>query len=563
MDYSIDKLREKLKHVDGERLYKRCLSIYNEKFLNVPIEALTYSKFKLIYQTGNRSLYQEEYLLRRERLALLQILSIYDVQYVEEMENVIAAICDEFTWIWPAHCLSDKENGEFDYSIIDLYSAQAALYLSETLYLFDEYLTKDIKYRIKKSIKEKVLDCFESRTFWWERKFGTNWTGVCGAGVGIAYLYAYPERFVLVKDRIFALMEDYMRGIHEDGLCEEGPAYWAYGFGFLCLFVDIYKQKFNEIPEFLDSEKIKKTINYYHHSVLGGKYIQIGDQTSRDVKDYTMYELFIKKVFPETFLLPEYDFVANCPIDSKPLLTRILDSVGRYEADEKRNQSNAEFSTYYRSPQIFLFSNKNYAFSVKGGHNHEMHNHNDIGAFTVLRNGKKIISDYGAGEYNWAYFEDPEIRYSEKTFTCGSCSHSVPIIDGLYQKFGGEYKAEYIQSDDKSITFDIAKAYGLNDESMIVKYTCDEESLTIAYKFQGNSRQLTFRFLSDFEPTLINDKVYIEGVCFMCNKQCDIKTKKWDFKGYDGKDASAYTIDFIFDKYELLETQFVLSIEKD
>lgn len=562
MDYQISELKKKFDLSDGKRLYERCLNIYKEKFLDKPIETLSYSKFKLIYKTGNRSLYQEEYILRRERLAILQILSIYDIQYVEELENTLAAICDEFTWIWPAHCLKDKETGEFDYSIVDLYSAQAALWLSETLFLFNEYLSTDIKNRIKKSIKEKVLDNFENRTFWWETKYGTNWTSVCGAGVGIAYLYAFPERFALVKDRIFALMEDYMRGIHNDGLCEEGPAYWAYGFGFLCIFADAYKQRFNEIPEFLQSDKVLKTLHYYQHSVLGGKYIQIGDQTSEDVKDYTVFELIIKKLFPEQFLLPEYDFVLNYPIDSKPLITRVLDSVGRYDSEERRKNLNAEFSTYYKDSQVFLFSNTNYAFSVKGGHNHEMHNHNDVGAFTVLRNGKKIISDYGSGEYNWAYFEDPQSRYSEKTFTCGSCSHSVPIIDGMYQKFGCEYKAEYIASNDKSITFDIAKAYGLNDESILVKYTCNENDLGIDYKYQGENRQLTFRFLSEYFPTIRDGKVYIEDTCLACNKECLIEMRKWDFKGYGGEEVSAYTIDFIFEKFELLEAQFVLTIEK-
>jgi hypothetical protein len=38
--------------------------------------------------------------------------------------------------------------------------------------------------------------------------------------------------------------------------------------------------------------------------------------------------------------------------------------------------------------------------------------------------------------------------------------------------------------------------------------------------------------------------------------------RKWDFKGYGGEEVSAYTIDFIFEKFELLEAQFVLTIEK-
>jgi hypothetical protein len=45
-------------------------------------------------------------------------------------------------------------------------------------------------------------------------------------------------------------------------------------------------------------------------------------------------------------------------------------------------------------------------------------------------------------------------------------------------------------------------------------------------------------------------------------KDCLIETRKWDFKGYGEEEVSAYTIDFVFEKFELLETQFVLTIEK-
>ena len=84
----------------------------------------------------------------------------------------------------------------------------------------------------------------------------------------------------------------------------------------------------------------------------------------------------------------------------------------------------------------------------------------------------------------------------------------------------------------------------------------------IDYKYQGENRQLTFRFLSEYLPVVKDGKVYIEDTCLACNKDCLIETRKWDFKGYGGEEVSAYTIDFIFEKFELLEAQFVLTIEK-
>ena len=36
---------------------------------------------------------------------------------------------------------------------------------------------------------------------------------------------------------------------------------------------------------------------------------------------------------------------------------------------------------------------------MKGGHNDESHNHNDVGSFVVYHNGKPILVDPGVGEY--------------------------------------------------------------------------------------------------------------------------------------------------------------------
>ena len=39
---------------------------------------------------------------------LLQVLAIYDDKYIEPLEDIVSAICDEITWSIPAHCL-DRE----------------------------------------------------------------------------------------------------------------------------------------------------------------------------------------------------------------------------------------------------------------------------------------------------------------------------------------------------------------------------------------------------------------------------------------------------------------------
>ncbi len=60
------------------------------------------------------------------------MLAIADDKYIEPLEEIIAAICDEFTWVVPAH----------KHSEIDLFSAETA---SHTLTAFSKEIYRDIK----------------------------------------------------------------------------------------------------------------------------------------------------------------------------------------------------------------------------------------------------------------------------------------------------------------------------------------------------------------------------------------------------------------------------------
>ena len=71
---------------------------------------------------------------------------------------------------------------------------------------------------------------------------------------------------------------------------------------------------------------------------------------------------------------------------------------------------------------------KKYAFTVKCGTNYEMHNHNDVGVFQIVRNGKRLIADLGAGEYTKGYFRDPEERFGEKYLCAVLCRTAFPLL---------------------------------------------------------------------------------------------------------------------------------------
>lgn len=86
--------------------------------------------------------------------------------------------------------------------------------------------------------------------------------------------------------------------------------------------------------------------------------------------------------------------------------------------------------------------------------------------FVYLCEGEYILADLGAGEYTKAYFDDR--RYTN--LCCSSRGHNVPIIDGMEQQAGAEYKASYFMADGRGKTvICIEKAYELDENERIVR----------------------------------------------------------------------------------------------
>ena len=93
--------------------------------------------------------------------------------------------------------------------------------------------------------------------------------------------------------------------------------------------------------------------------------------------------------------------------------------------------------------------------AVKGGHNGESHNHNDVGEFLVYADGEPLLIDPGVGEYTAKTFSAE--RYS--IWTMQSQYHNLPQINGFDQHDGQQYAARVIDCKGQRLTLDLAAAY--------------------------------------------------------------------------------------------------------
>lgn len=99
--YNYERLKQITLTEKGQEYVKYLQEYYQTNYADKPILALKYSYAKLYHIDGDRVKFQDMYFDRRKRLMILQVLSIADDSYIADLEDIIAAICDEFTWVVP------------------------------------------------------------------------------------------------------------------------------------------------------------------------------------------------------------------------------------------------------------------------------------------------------------------------------------------------------------------------------------------------------------------------------------------------------------------------------
>ena len=195
-----------------EPLRKRLWDAYNKFCRDVEFPYFTFSDEMHFFRTGIRVDFENLCFLRRKQMSIYAMMSVIypeETSYLEKLQDIIWNICNEHSWVIPAHRHADwmnKRNG------IDLFAAETALYLAEIKQMLIERLDPIIVEKITMELKWRILDSFENETFWFEG-LRSNWASVCGCGVGLTFMYESPERFNRIKERIDRCMDHYLEGI--------------------------------------------------------------------------------------------------------------------------------------------------------------------------------------------------------------------------------------------------------------------------------------------------------------------------------------------------------------
>lgn len=473
---------------------------------NKRFEAMTYSEFKLFWTTGDRDVYQGQYFSRRTALEVtLPLALIYpeENKYLEKIMDWVYIICDEYTWCLPAH------QGELDTLNevrIDLFASECAFNLAVIYTLLHDRLDPLIRARIEYEISRRVIEPFlATKNYGWWELGRMNWTSVCIGSTACAAMLMRPELVTdAVIERFNKSMMTYLSGFENDGVCLEGCGYWSYGFGYYTQYADmVYRFTDGRVDLLHCDPKIVAIATFPQKMFLTGS-AGVSFADGGRTMSYTTGILHrLKTEFPDDVLIYSPVYSRNTEGCGR-LPVRMFSAAWMVEDYYNNPADNASFESFFEDAQWYVKRTEAYGFAAKAGNNEEFHNHNDVGSFIFAKAGRQLLCDLGSGKYTRQYFER-ETRYS--IIECSSLGHSVPVINGEGQKFGGQYRATSVESGEGVFSMDIAGAYGIESlKSLRRRFELTEDTVTLTdeidYRTEGS---VTERLVSVVKPEIVRD----------------------------------------------------------
>ncbi len=523
--------------------YKTTIIKEANKYLAMDMPVLNASVFMEFYRTGNRTNYQDIYNLRRYALNLSVLAELFENKgrYIDFMIDLIWMICEETTWIIPAH----NSVGSYKHSslplpdlerpIIDLMAADTGASIAMALYffknIFDE-ITPQISRRAKNELDRRIIRAYRDHTdYWWMGFMGdrteqlNNWNPWINSNVLLTLLLTEKSTHEIyyILHKIAQSLDEYINDYPEDGGCDEGPGYWGRAGASLFECLEILHEYTNGAVDIFQNPKINNMCRFIHRAhIAGSYYVNFADAGPKAVNNPALIFRFGKFIGDKNSMA--FGAQQQKSIDSS---TIVLGRLGLNRpirelaiADEINN-----FETpYIPEKSIFLkdievtFLRADTAigelfFAAKGGNNRENHNHNDIGNFIIYGDGIPFIIDTG------------NMVYTKKTFSpqryeiWSNCSlwHNVPSVNGTKQQNGKNFKATNVSynefQESSTLTMDIQNAYssdsGINRWTRSVSMDRAQAKIEIndSFEFDELSDSIYLRLMTHPKPEITETSV--------------------------------------------------------
>ena len=482
-------------------------------------------------------------------------------RFLADLANGIWAICDEASWVIPAHnddapVTRPDPNGETwvmdagnqtkelpdvgDVMKLDLFSAGTAGLLADAYRLHEtglNDLSPLIGKRLEAELDRRIFTPFLDNLYWWSGLVGrrtNNWNPWIISNVlrVFGFWCRDEERRSRGIAKCARLLDEFLRVYYPDGGCDEGASYWneAGGALFDCLY-ELNGLTGGAFQTFFRQELIRNIGLYDCRAHVGGPYFT----------NYADAQLRIR-LSPD--LIFRYGKAIDCPAmarmgaailqqmreesgspcypDGTPhshgRKMRSLEGFGELEAQEGEFP---HFKTVWLPGIQYLAlrpetgTEEGLYLSAKGGHNDESHNHNDVGSYLVFSDSHPAVADIGSGTYNATTFGP--LRYTNRQMQ--SAYHNLPIVNGIMEREGEQYRARdvsFSETEEASVlAMDIAGAYppeaGLCSLRRIFRYEKGGERILVRdeFSFYGNENTVEEIIITPTMPKISSETLII------------------------------------------------------
>lgn len=536
-----------------------------EKYLNYSWPLIKASDYIAFRTEGDRMRQETPSFARRGALTnlLLGELCEYKGRFIPDIVDGLFLICEETFWGISAHYPISGETDKLPDAkecYIDLFAGETAAALSLCYYLlYDELYDycPEILPRIEYEMKRRILDPYLAHTdFWWMgyNRAVNNWNPWIISNVLTAFLLmeqSSARKYKALRKMMYEINNIYT-AYPEDGGCDEGPNYWTVSGGTLFEFIYQLYAASGEKLNFLTDEKIQKIMQYeYFTYIADGRYVNFADgnpivpantaallyQYGKTVNDAKMCEL-AKRLYK--------DYHADS-LDAKKRSSYVKRELHMLIFADELSESDcmtASDSYIYPHMQAAYMRQDKWFCAVKGGHNGERHNHNDVGSFLLYDGAVPVLLDPGCGTYTANTFN--EHRY--EIWTMQSAWHNLPDINGISQHDGSDFCADFFDMQNGVISVSFQNAYplcGLKECTRKLWFEGGALHICDKFAFEKGENTVSEHFMTKSEPKIYANKVVFGDYVLECGENDGISYDVMPFDG-DKKLINAWQTDRLF-----------------
>ncbi|MHC4440381.1 MAG: heparinase II/III family protein [Planctomycetota bacterium] len=498
-------------------------------------------------RTGNRTRWQRVSGRRRGRIRTFALAECLENRgrFIPVFEEIVRELCSERTWVMPAHD-RDLSNFHGESVDIDLGSSALAWSLATADYLLADKLSTESRSLIRKNLDRRIFQPYRDmisgnrKRNWWMD--GTNnWNAVCLAGVTGAALAVIdsPEDRAIFIAAAEHYSENFLDGFTDDGYCSEGLGYWNYGFGYYIMLSELIYQASEGKVDLLQDAKVKQAATFGSRiEIINGVYPAFADCSIR-AKPSSRLMYFISRRFGLGLRnWQQLDPVSAGSSLYQSMMYSFPNSASRSQPAQNASEGPG-IRSWFENAGILICrpasgSASNLAVALKGGHNAEHHNHNDVGSFVVVLDDKPLLIDPGGEVYTARTFSGR--RYESNVLN--SFGHPVPLVGGKLQRTGRQANGRIVRKDfskdTDTLLLDISSAYNVPELKKLQRKfdyrRRDSDSLTV-------TDEVVFSKPCDFGTALItfNEWQQLSGSSLVVRDQdkalrVDIEVTGSDFK---------------------------------